>query len=334
MCHRCCVVGCCTVDYSAFASEFGRADEEDEFQSFQQAPSSNSAFPADNVAPSSSSMSGGGPSAVGGMGDWTASSNTGTGIAGVGTSAGPTGLSGWQSSSGPTAAATPLLSTGGSDILGGLGTSSSAVVNSTPSNLMSGGSNFSSASVAPSVSAASSASSVPSVSAHFPASSAGTSGGLLSNVLGSSDQIDSPASFGQASSPMPSLIDDRVSPLSQSSTSTISAAPSIQSQPSSQTSSVPPSSSSGGDGDRKSVLPGWCRELHLAPTLYQQIFLKCCPKGQKSVDTHLIYPILVASGLPRSTLKDIWTKSNRMTAGKLNRIELYIALGLVALAQV
>lgn len=103
---------------------------------------------------------------------------------------------------------------------------------------------------------------------------------------------------------------------------------------STSSSGVPTSGSSAGDAGRKSVLPAWCRELHLAPTLYQQIFLKCCPSGQTLVDTHLVYPILMASGLNRIVLKEIWTTSNRMTAGKLNRIELYIALGLVALAQV
>ncbi|XP_065182895.1 synergin gamma-like [Sycon ciliatum] len=305
------------VDYSAFADTFGGDQPEDEFQSFQQAPST--AGFASATSSSDSPL----------LAHTNAASDWSTGNAGVSAAAAPAasstmpgaGISQPTSSSFsmnntafPTSSTVPQSGLSGSTAAATLNTSS-GFPSANMSSLMSG----------------------PSTGAPLSAPSSDSSGVLRSS--------------GQASAPMPSLMDERGMPAPMMSQGSAQVPPSstlMSSQPhqSSTTAAAAPASSSvpmgstpanasnaSSDSGRKSILPSWCRELHLAPTLYQQIFLKCCPKGQTSVDTHLIYPILTASGLSRNILKEIWSASNRMSPGKLNRIELYIALGLVALAQ-
>ena len=52
------------------------------------------------------------------------------------------------------------------------------------------------------------------------------------------------------------------------------------------------------------------------------------------IDTNLLYPILVRSGLSRETLGHIWALCNRITPGQLLKEELFLILAMVALAQV
>lgn len=52
------------------------------------------------------------------------------------------------------------------------------------------------------------------------------------------------------------------------------------------------------------------------------------------IDTGLLYPILVSSGLPQQILAYIWSLTNQTTPGQLTQQELYVALALVAVAQV
>ena len=81
-------------------------------------------------------------------------------------------------------------------------------------------------------------------------------------------------------------------------------------------------------------IPSWCLpNSPLVPSLYKQVFDQCKDTTGIHVDTNFVFPILLSSGLSRTVLKAIWATANKMTLGKLNRIELYIALGLVGLAQ-
>lgn len=85
---------------------------------------------------------------------------------------------------------------------------------------------------------------------------------------------------------------------------------------------------------RAARIPAWCLpNSPLIPDLYKQVFTKCKDTQGIHVDTNLVFPVLMASGLSRTTLKAIWATANKMNPGKLNRIELYIALGLIGLAQ-
>ena len=53
-----------------------------------------------------------------------------------------------------------------------------------------------------------------------------------------------------------------------------------------------------------------------------------------AVDTSKVYPILLSSNISKDRLRDIWEMANKRNPGILNEKELYLALGLVALAQV
>ena len=52
------------------------------------------------------------------------------------------------------------------------------------------------------------------------------------------------------------------------------------------------------------------------------------------VETNLLYPILMLSGLDKPVLGHIWTLANQTIPGQLTRLELYFALGMIALTQV
>ena len=85
---------------------------------------------------------------------------------------------------------------------------------------------------------------------------------------------------------------------------------------------------------QQSTLPPWCHPTSpLVPSLFKRIFAKCRDSQDGHVDTNLVFPILSASGLPRPTLRSIWSVANKTTPGKLNETELYAVLGLVACAQ-
>lgn len=79
-------------------------------------------------------------------------------------------------------------------------------------------------------------------------------------------------------------------------------------------------------------LPEWCVHATDLPGVYKEIAEKTSD-GSDGIDTSRLFPILVASDLPRDQLGQIWNRANRAVPGQLNELELRIVLGLVALAQ-
>lgn len=69
------------------------------------------------------------------------------------------------------------------------------------------------------------------------------------------------------------------------------------------------------------------------PGVYKEITDETM-EGSDVIDTNRLFPILMASDLPRDQLGEIWNRANRNVPGQLNALELRIVLGLVALAQV
>ena len=68
--------------------------------------------------------------------------------------------------------------------------------------------------------------------------------------------------------------------------------------------------------------------------IYHKVFRRCRKPGEDLVSTELLYPVLLSSKLPRPKLRDLWSMANRGRPGKLSQMELFVLLGLVALAQV
>ena len=52
------------------------------------------------------------------------------------------------------------------------------------------------------------------------------------------------------------------------------------------------------------------------------------------IETNLLYPILLRSGLSREVLGQIWQLCNKTTPGQLVKEELFCLLALVSIAQV
>ncbi|RDD44459.1 Synergin gamma [Trichoplax sp. H2] len=78
--------------------------------------------------------------------------------------------------------------------------------------------------------------------------------------------------------------------------------------------------------------PSWCLQDSEIPQLYKRVYeVVAAPNGD--VTTTKIKSILLSSGVNKKTLYKIWETSNREQPGTLKRQELYLALGLVALAQ-
>lgn len=80
-------------------------------------------------------------------------------------------------------------------------------------------------------------------------------------------------------------------------------------------------------------LPDWCVNGTDLPGVYKEIAEKTSDSTDV-IDTNRLFPILMASDLPRDQLGHIWNRANRAVPGQLNALELRIVLGLVALAQV
>ena len=80
-------------------------------------------------------------------------------------------------------------------------------------------------------------------------------------------------------------------------------------------------------------LPDWCVNGTDLPGVYKEIQEKTIGASE-TIDTNRLFPILMASDLPRDQLGHIWNRANRAIAGQLNTLELRMVLGLVALAQV
>ncbi|XP_058139183.1 synergin gamma isoform X11 [Dasypus novemcinctus] len=81
----------------------------------------------------------------------------------------------------------------------------------------------------------------------------------------------------------------------------------------------------------QSRMPPWIYNESLVPDTYKKILeTTMTPTG---IDTAKLYPILMASGLPRETLGQIWALANRTTPGKLTKEELYTVLAMIAITQ-
>ena len=75
-----------------------------------------------------------------------------------------------------------------------------------------------------------------------------------------------------------------------------------------------------------------CLNERALPLLYYQVLEACVRDGV--IQTELVYPILIMSGLDKAVLGHIWNMANRTTPGRLTKHELFFVLGMVALAQV
>ena len=82
-----------------------------------------------------------------------------------------------------------------------------------------------------------------------------------------------------------------------------------------------------------SQLPEWAMDPSSLPSVYRQV-LKRCLSVDGWIDTAKLQPVLMTSNLPKSMLGTIWEASNKKCPGTLNEVELYLVLGMVALAQV
>ena len=81
-------------------------------------------------------------------------------------------------------------------------------------------------------------------------------------------------------------------------------------------------------------LPDWTKNTTMLPAVYTQIHRMCSSTSTNVISTSQLYPILLSSDLPREKLGYIWSKCNKAVPGELNEKELYLILGMVALAQV
>ena len=68
--------------------------------------------------------------------------------------------------------------------------------------------------------------------------------------------------------------------------------------------------------------------------IYHKAYRRCKEPNEEFVSTKLLYPVLLSSKLSRAQLRDLWSRANKGVRGKLTQMELFVLLGLVALAQV
>ena len=81
-------------------------------------------------------------------------------------------------------------------------------------------------------------------------------------------------------------------------------------------------------------LPDWTKNTSNLPAVYTQVHRMCSSPSNDVISTSQLYPVLLSSDLPRDKLGYIWSKCNKAIPGELNEQELYLILGMVALAQV
>jgi len=82
----------------------------------------------------------------------------------------------------------------------------------------------------------------------------------------------------------------------------------------------------------KFVYPTWCSQpIVFLPLVYQQVFEASCVADV--IQTSVLYPILLLSGLRQEQLSQIWSQVNLTHPGTLVKEELFMALALIALAQ-
>ncbi|CAF0767133.1 unnamed protein product [Adineta steineri] len=80
------------------------------------------------------------------------------------------------------------------------------------------------------------------------------------------------------------------------------------------------------------VYPSWCLQpINFLPLVYQQVFEASCISDV--IQTSVLYPILLLSGLRQDQLSQIWSQVNLTQPGILTKEELLMALALIALAQ-
>ncbi|CAF3520452.1 unnamed protein product [Rotaria sp. Silwood1] len=80
------------------------------------------------------------------------------------------------------------------------------------------------------------------------------------------------------------------------------------------------------------VYPSWCSQpIVFLPLVYQQVFEASCISNV--IQTSVLYPILLLSGLRQDQLSQIWSQVNLHQPGTLIKEELFMALALIALAQ-
>ncbi len=86
----------------------------------------------------------------------------------------------------------------------------------------------------------------------------------------------------------------------------------------------------------RAMSPGGFSRLDTSrfPPVYHEVYRRCVVGGEDHVSTAELFPILLSSQLSRSVLKELWSLANRGVPGKLNKTELFVLLGLIALAQV
>src|ERR1700722_17275541 len=78
--------------------------------------------------------------------------------------------------------------------------------------------------------------------------------------------------------------------------------------------------------------PSWCYQHYtLLPIVYQQVFEASCVSDV--IQTSILYPILILSGLRQDQLSQIWSQVNLTQPGTLIKEELFMAIALIALAQ-
>ncbi|XP_078659167.1 synergin gamma-like [Branchiostoma floridae x Branchiostoma belcheri] len=80
------------------------------------------------------------------------------------------------------------------------------------------------------------------------------------------------------------------------------------------------------------TLPLWCQNDAAVPEAYRKVLESVTTES--GLETKLLYPILVSSGLPKEVLGQLWGTANRTVPGTLIKEELYLILGLMAVAQV
>ena len=81
-----------------------------------------------------------------------------------------------------------------------------------------------------------------------------------------------------------------------------------------------------------SAYPSWCSQPPVFfPLVYQQVFEASCISNV--IQTSVLYPILILSGLRQDQLSQIWSQVNLTEPGILIKEELFMALALIALAQ-
>ena len=84
--------------------------------------------------------------------------------------------------------------------------------------------------------------------------------------------------------------------------------------------------------EQKFVYPSWCSQPTASlPLVYQQVLEASCVAN--AIQTSVLYPILLLSGLRQDQLSQIWAQVNLTEPGTLVKEELFMALALIALAQ-